>query len=193
MQLGVSEILAEANGLRDKPLVIDYLRKNYTKQLAIILQYTFDPNIKWLISEDFPEHEPIDYPGRELGLYSDTKLLYLFVEGGQDNLSPEKRNVLLIQLLENISEDDKHVLRHMVQKKLPYEYINYEVVKEAFPDLLPDIKFQASVEEPIKPVVKKTAKPKKEVEKPVAKKAPVKKKPIKKAPAKKKGPVKVKK
>jgi hypothetical protein len=44
-----------------------------------------------------------------------------------------------MQLLENLHPADVNLIEHMIQKKLPYGNLTYDVIKEAFPDILPDV------------------------------------------------------
>lgn len=146
MQLGISEILAKANSITNHHERINYLRNNASKPILICLQYTFDPNIKWLISPTLPHYNATNIPGQETIFLAEARRLYLFVEGGHDALTQVKREVLLVQLLEMIDANDIKLLQSMITKKLPYENLDYGVIKEAFPDLLPDITFQTKVE-----------------------------------------------
>lgn len=111
--------------------------------IKIVLQYALDPNIKWLVGPDLPEFHPITMPGVETMLLAEARRLYLFVEGGHESLTQKKREMLFIQLLEMLSSDDVKLIHNIIQKKLPWKNIDYSLVKEAFPDILPDKTFQA--------------------------------------------------
>jgi hypothetical protein len=61
--------------------------------------------------------------------------MYLFIEGGNPNLTKLKREMLFIQLLEGVHKDDANLLCHIKDKKLPFKTINNDIVKKAFPNL----------------------------------------------------------
>lgn len=61
----------------------------------------------------------------------------MFVEGGNPNLKPVRREFLFIQLLESIDSEDAKLLLAVKEKKLPFKGITEKTVRQAFPDLLP--------------------------------------------------------
>ena len=136
MKKSISQILQlvdEAKG-KDK---IELLRQNDSFPLRTILQTCFDPNIKWLLPEGAPTYKPAIYTDIEGRLYNEAKHLYLFLEGGNPNLTNLKRGNIFIQMLESVTPDDAKLLISIKDKKLPYESITVKIVNEAFPDLLP--------------------------------------------------------
>ena len=71
-------------------------------------------------------------------LHMEVSRFYLLVEGGNPNLKPQKREQIFIQMLENVNEDDAHLLIAMKDKKSPYKGITKDIVSAAFPGLLPE-------------------------------------------------------
>ena len=59
------------------------------------------------------------------------------MEGGNPNLKPLRREFLFIQLLESIDSEDAKLLLSVKDKKLPFKGITEKIVRQAFPDLLP--------------------------------------------------------
>jgi Uncharacterized C-terminal domain of topoisomerase IA len=188
-QFGVHEILDKADKIAERDARIHYLRHNAGKPVQIVLQYALHPEIEWLISPEFPPYHPNQVDeGRETMLLAEARRLYLFVKGGNDALSEAKRRVLLTQLLDMLWEPDIDLLRHAVQKRLPYKNLDYGLIKEAFPQLLPDVDATAiniingTKEEEPKMAKAATKKPAaKKAAKAPAKKAAPKKKAAKKA------------
>lgn len=134
---GLAEILEEVSKIKKKEERIEELRKHGdNRALLQLLQYTFDPRIKWLLPEGIPPFKKNEYIDQEANLYSEMRRLYLFVEGGNPNLAPMKREMLFIGLLETIHPADAMVLCAAKEKKLPYKTITAEIVNEAFPGLL---------------------------------------------------------
>lgn len=137
MKLGVAEILEQVSKLKKKDERIEALRKHGDNRAMLqILQYAYDPRIKWLLPEGTPPFKKNEYLDQESNLYSEVRRLYLFIEGGNPNLTTTKREMLFIGLLEMITPADAVLLCAAKDKKLPYKNITPEIVNEAFPGLL---------------------------------------------------------
>ena len=65
--------------------------------------------------------------------------MYLFREGDPtaENLSERKRKELLIQFLESLEPREAEVVMGIFKKNQGVTGLNYEFVKECFPDMLP--------------------------------------------------------
>jgi hypothetical protein len=62
--------------------------------------------------------------------------MYLFIEGGNDNLKPVRREYLFVQLLENVNKEDARLLISVKDKTIPYKGITKKLVEELYPGLL---------------------------------------------------------
>lgn len=138
MKLGVAEILEKTSKLSRKSEKVDFLRKNDSFALRTMLQGAFHPGIVWLLPEGVPPFKKNDLVDLESVLYSEARKLYLFVQGGNSNLPPARREALFIQMLESLAPADADLLCAVKDKKIPYKGINAQLVKEAFPGLLGD-------------------------------------------------------
>jgi len=136
MQLSISEILSQANAARKIEDRIGILR-SYTPQahLKYLLRLTFDPGAVWLLPEGKIDYKPTDIPGKESNLLSETKRLYLFIEGEKPELQQQKREMLFIQMLEGLDPKDAELLCSCKDKKLPYKNIDSKLVLETWPGL----------------------------------------------------------
>lgn len=135
-RLGIFQILnkvAEAAKAEDK---IQILRENDSGALRTILKYALDPSIEWDLPPTDPPFKPCPYPAQELRLLSEVRRLYLFIKGGNPNLTKMKREALYIELLESIHPEDAMVLNCAKNKKLPHKTITAKIVKQTFPDLI---------------------------------------------------------
>jgi len=117
------------------------LRENATPHFLQVLKYTFDPKFQFYV-KSFPKdyQEPDTFPGlRYAGIESEIRRTYLFLKGEvtADKLSEEKRNQVLIQLLESFEPREAHVFVNMMKKNLQTKFLTYNFVKETFPNLLP--------------------------------------------------------
>ena len=139
MRLGLFQILEKASELKSTQEKVDFLRSQNNNALLAVLKYTFDPKIIWDLPDGAPPYTPCIYPAQELRLMSEVRRLYLFVKGGNPNLTKLKREALYIELLESIHPQDAVLLISMKDKKIPYKGINAKLVKEAFPGLIDDL------------------------------------------------------
>lgn len=116
---------------------VEALRSTAASTPAIlqILKYAFDPKIKFLLPDTDPPYKPTEFLDQEGRLYTELRRLYLFVEGGNPNLSKFKRETLFIQLLESVDPKDAKLLCSIKNKKLPFKEITSKITLKAFPEL----------------------------------------------------------
>ena len=100
-----------------------------------IFGLAYDQNIKWLLPEGEPPFRPTDVLDVEGRLLSELRRLYLFVEGGNPDLTKTRREFLFIQLLESVHPQDAKLLIAMKDRKLPFKGLTKKVAQQAFPDL----------------------------------------------------------
>lgn len=135
MKLSISEILDQCSRLTTTKAKVEYLRQNQSQPLFTVLQCALHPNVKWALPEGAPPYKPCDLPDQEARLYQEARRLYLFLEGGNPNLNPVRRETLFIQLLESIDPTDAKLMISVKDKKIPYKGITEKVVGEAFPGI----------------------------------------------------------
>ena len=129
----------KADSKKERMLVIE---KNLSQTLVKVLELTYHPNFEWLVTE-MPENYkvPTDMlPGISSNqLSTQIKKLYLFRKGDPSaaQLTPEKRNQLLLQLLESMEPREAEVVIGIFQKDQGVKGLTYKFVKEAFPALIP--------------------------------------------------------
>ena len=131
---------------------IRYLRAVYNEPLRYVLQGAYHPGVKWLIPKGEISYNPAepnnDYDSK---FYREYKKLYVFcVGGGVDDMPENKRLRLCSQLLESIHPNDAIMVLAMKDKFLPYPGINYQLIFDAFPGMLPDKSEKEQKEEKIK-------------------------------------------
>lgn len=137
MRLSISQILQKVDEARDKNSKIELLRQYDNPALRTILQSCYDPRVVWLLPEGTPPYKPTNLTDLEGRLYQEAKHLYLFVEGGNPNLTPTKRQNIFIQMLESVSPEDAKVLIGCKERKLPYKSVTAKLVSEAYPGFIP--------------------------------------------------------
>lgn len=134
MRLGIAEVLKMVSEQKTKEEKINVFRKNDSSALRTVLKYALDPAVKWALPPGAPPYKPAPYLDQQSMLYSEARRLYLFIEGGNSNLTPLKRETLFIGLLESIDPEDAKVLLSAKEKKL--KGVTAIIVNEAFPGLI---------------------------------------------------------
>jgi len=135
MKKSIYNILKECSEPKSINERVELLKKNGLPVIQQILKYAFDPNIVFDLPEGDPPYKPCEFLDQEGRLYSEARKLYLFTKGGNPALSKFKREMLFIQLIESLDKDDAKLILAVKEKKLPFESINSETVKKAFPNL----------------------------------------------------------
>lgn len=135
----ITEIITEAGSFAKKQDKINFLREWDNPALRIILNYTYNSGIKFLIPDTPPPWNKNEFEDEAKSLlFREARRLRIFVEGGgYDNLNQVKREQLFISLLEDVDNDDAETLVHMISKK-SFKGITKKTVMEAFPDLIPE-------------------------------------------------------
>lgn len=131
----ISWILNFTSKLESEDEQIKCLRANDNNAIRTILKYSFDPNIKWLLPEGAPPYKPCEFPHQEQMLYGEIRRLYLFLEGGNPNLKPLKREMMFIEILQSIDPEDAKMLIAIKDKKFPYKGLKAKTVQKAFPGI----------------------------------------------------------
>lgn len=134
MKLAVYEMLQnvakETKRDNKKELLRKYVSEN--KVVGQILDFAFDPKIKFALPEGSPPFRKSEFPDTHGQLFTAARKLYLFIEGGRPDLSQLKREQLFIQFLEEIHPEDAEVIIRVKDKKSPYPGVTKRLVEETF-------------------------------------------------------------
>jgi hypothetical protein len=135
---GIAEILLSVSNrpVGERQTALAHHAPNMS--LVMLLKYMFDPNVKFLLPEGTPPFKKNEFLDQTGNLYSEFRRMYLFIEGGNPNLTNNKREMLFVQLLEMLDKDDAALVVAMKDKVSPYPGITYELVHKTFPGLLPE-------------------------------------------------------
>ncbi len=118
------------------------LQKYDTPLLRNVLQGAFHPQINYVIKGDVPWRKSDAPPGMSYGNMTDAmSKIYIFVEGSKrvnPNLSHSRKEQILMQILESLESREAEVYMNMMHKKLDVKGLTYKLVRETFPDLLPE-------------------------------------------------------
>ena len=132
----MSEIATKINNAKDKPRKPKVLKDHDSVPLRQVLKGAFHPDIKWLLPKGDVPYTPNDAPlGTDHTILSqEAKRLYLFIEGGDNAISQNKRETTFVQMLEGLSAEEAEFLIAVVNKKVNNKYKGFtaNLVKEAF-------------------------------------------------------------
>ena len=131
-----SEILDKVAKLKTKKQKVEFLRQHNTDALRMVLKSSFDPKIVWQLPEGEVPFSPNDAPeGTEhTVLAMEARKLYNFIQGGNNALTQNKREMMFVQLLEGLHQTEAYMLVDAKDKILHKRYkgLSAAVVKEAF-------------------------------------------------------------
>ena len=132
----MSEIAMKVNNAKDKPRKLKVLQDHDSVALRQVLKGAFDPSIEWLLPKGDVPYKVNDAPmGTDHTILSqEAKRLYLFIEGGDNTISQNKRETTFVQMLEGLSAEEADFLIAVVNKKVNNKYKGFtaNLVKEAF-------------------------------------------------------------
>ena len=137
VRISITEIIQGAAEKKTTEEKIDFLRKNDNPALRIVLKYTYDSAIEFLIPDTPPPWEKNEYEDEAKSLlFREARKLRMFIKnGGYDSLNKVKRDQLFISLLEDVDNDDADTLCQMISKK-PFKGLTKKTIEEAFPNLI---------------------------------------------------------
>ncbi len=134
----MSEILELVSKQRSAAKKIEVLKEYRTDALTAILIWNFDDTAVSVVPEGEVPYEKNDVPvGTDhTSLRKEWKNLYHFVQGGNNTLSPIRRETMFIQMLEGLHPDEADILCLVKDGRLSEKYkINREHVEKAYPDI----------------------------------------------------------
>ncbi len=138
MKLLISEVLQKVSNAKTKARKIELLQQHNTDALRMLLIWNFDDSV---ISELPTGEVPFQANEAPVGtehtvLEKEARLLYNFVQGGNNGLQQSRRENMFIQMLEGLHKDEANVLCLVKDKQLGKKYkITKACVTEAFPQI----------------------------------------------------------
>ena len=138
MKLLISEVLQKVSNAKTKARKIELLQQYNTDALRMLLIWNFDDSV---ISELPTGEVPFNANEAPVGtehtvLEKEARLLYNFVQGGNNGLQQSRRENMFIQMLEGLHKDEANVLCLVKDKQLGKKYkITKACVTEAFPQI----------------------------------------------------------
>ena len=131
-----SEILTRLGKIKSKKDKVTFLKQHNTDALRMIIKASFDPKVKWALPYGEVPFIPNDAPeGTEHNVLSyEARKLYHYIEGGNNQLTQNKREMTFVQLLEGLHPDEAEIVVAAKDKVLHQKYkgLSANVVREAF-------------------------------------------------------------
>ena len=141
MSLIFSEVLDLVDKAKTKEEKIGLLRKHSMPAYKGILRINFDETISMGLPPGEPPYKkeggrPIGY--QETNLITEFRRFYIWLDPKQ-NLPKIRKEKLFIEMLEGLHMSEAEIMCLVKDRDLEKKYktITYDVVREAFPDLLP--------------------------------------------------------
>lgn len=141
MAKNVYEILEEFEKAETRHDQLCVLRFNANFALRSVLQGMFDPRVEFVFTEAPPYTAGVIPPGMSYSsIAAEMKRAYIF-EKNNPKVAPgltfDRKRQILIQILETLEAKEAKVFMNMLLKRNETKNLTYDIVKEAFPDLLP--------------------------------------------------------
>jgi len=141
MAKNIYEILDEFAAAGSKQEKLKVLQNNWTPTFVSVLQLAYHPDIKWLV-KDKPKsyRKPDTLPGVSFSnMNTEMRRLYLFREGdlGAEKLSPEKREQLLLIMLESLEPREADVVMGIFKKDLGVKGLTYKFIRDNTQGVVP--------------------------------------------------------
>ena len=142
-EFNVRETFEEIAKAKTREEKREVLKKRENFATKALLQLNFHPNVKWLLPPGAPPYMPstegditsnsLHFEIKKLDYYTDPSPHSL------DELPMLRRESMFVGLLERLDPQDAVLLIAIKDKKLSYKGLTYKLVKDTWPDLLPDV------------------------------------------------------
>ena len=105
-----------------------------------LLQLNYHPDVKWHLPSGAPPYTPGQVAdSTPNSLHFEVKKLDYYVDPSPHDLPMLRRESMFVELLERVDPNDAKLIIAVKDRKLSYKGLSYKLVKDTWPDLLPDI------------------------------------------------------
>ena len=129
------EMVGKAKTREEKRQILKDRENFATKAL---LQLNYHPDVKWKLPKGVPPYNP-NQNAADASLHFEVKKLDYYVDPSPHDIPMLRRESMFVQLLERLDPKDAKLIIAMKDKKITYKGLSYKLVKDTWPDLLPDI------------------------------------------------------
>ena len=139
------EMVGKAKTREEKRQVLKDRENFATKAL---LQLNYHPDVKWHLPPGAPPYTPGQIAdSTPNSLHFEVKKLDYYVDPSPHDLPMLRRESMFVELLERLDPNDAKLIIAVKDRKLSYKGLSYKLVKDTWPDLLPDVEEKKDVEE----------------------------------------------
>ena len=149
-EFNVRETFEEISKAKTREEKREVLKKRENFATKALLQLNFHPAVKWLLPPGAQPYTPstegdmtsnsLHYEIKKLDYYTDPSPHSL------DELPMLRREAMFVGLLERLDPQDAVMMIAIKDKKLSYKGLTYKLVKDTWPELLPDVEEEPKVE-----------------------------------------------
>ena len=149
--ISMHEILKKVEDEKSIKEKVKILQTYDSPPVRAVLRGAYDPTIKWLVPNTKPPYTPNDAEDWDLAPMRLDAEIFKQVKNFVCRLQPNGtwgrgtrmesqslREQLFIQLVEGLHPTETEIVFGMIKRKLPYKGLTPKLVKNAFPDLLPE-------------------------------------------------------
>ena len=105
-----------------------------------MLQLHYHPDVKWHLPPGKPPYTPGQVAdSTPNSLHFEVKKFDYYVDPSPHDLPMLRRESMFVELLERVDPNDAKLIIAVKDRKLSYKGLSYKLVKDTWPDLLPDI------------------------------------------------------
>jgi hypothetical protein len=141
MAKNLYEVFDEFAAANTKEEKLNVLHKNWTPTLVSVLQLAYHPDVKWLVKDKPKSYKkPDTLPGVSYSsMNAELRRLYLFREGdpSAEKLTPEKREPLLLIMLESLEPREADVVIGIFKKNLGVKGLTYKFIRDNTQGVVP--------------------------------------------------------
>lgn len=138
----IYEVFDEFKKAKTKEERLSILRNNDSWALKNVIMGALHPDVKFVIKKIPNFKAEIAPAGLAYNHMTDAlSKVYLFMENNpkvSPNLTLERKEQLLIQILESLEKLEAEVFANMIKKDLKVPHLTAKLANEAFPGLLPE-------------------------------------------------------
>jgi hypothetical protein len=139
------EVIGKAKTREEKR---DLLKQRENFATKAILQLNFHPSVKWFLPLGNPPYTPsTEGDITSNSLHFEVKKLDYYTDPSPHDLPMLRRESMFVGLLERLDPEDAKLLIAVKDKKLSYKGLTYKLVKDTWPDLLPEEEVKQEVKE----------------------------------------------
>ena len=131
------ELVGKAKTREEKRQVLTD-RDNFATRA--LLQLHYHPDVKWHLPPGKPPYTPGQVAdSTPNSLHFEVKKFDYYVDPSPHDLPMLRRESMFVELLERVDPNDAKLIIAVKDRKLSYKGLSYKLVKDTWPDLLPDI------------------------------------------------------